>query len=51
MTKSITGLAREAGFADWDGTDDVEFLSLLERFAALHRAAIAAAEAHIGGQT
>lgn len=36
----VIRMAREAGFAEWHGTDDVAFLAVIERFAAL----IAAAE-------
>ena len=36
MTKEdILRLAREAGFGEWAGTDDVRFLAVIERFAAL----------------
>lgn len=34
MTKEdIVRMAREAGFAEWAGTDDVHFLAVIERFA------------------
>ena len=32
---NIIRMAREAGFAEWHGTDDVRFLNLIERFAEL----------------
>lgn len=36
MTKEdILRLAREAGFGEWAGTDDVRFLAVIERFAEL----------------
>ncbi len=31
----IIRVAREAGFAEWYGTDDPQFLIVIERFAAL----------------
>lgn len=40
MTKDDTiRMAREAGFAEWAGTDDVHFLAVIERFATLVAAA------------
>lgn len=40
MTRDdIIRLAREAGFAEWHGTDSPDFSSLLERFAKLVAAA------------
>ena len=40
MTKEdILRLAREAGFDEWAGTDDVHFLAVIERFANLVAAA------------
>ena len=40
MTKEDTiRMAREAGFAEWAGTDDVHFLAVIERFATLVAAA------------
>ena len=32
MTEEILKLAKECGFADWYGTDDVEFLKVIEAF-------------------
>ena len=31
----IMRMAREAGFDEWTGTDDVHFLAVIERFATL----------------
>lgn len=40
MTKEeILRLAREAGFDEWEGTDDERFLAVIERFASLVAAA------------
>lgn len=36
MTRDdIIRMAREAGFDKWDGTDDVQFLAVIDRFAEL----------------
>lgn len=36
MTKAdILRMAREAGFDEWVGTDDVRFIAVIERFATL----------------
>ena len=40
MTRDdIIQMAREAGFDEWEGADDVEFLAVIERFATLVAAA------------
>ena len=40
MTKDdIIRMAREAGFDEWEGTDDVHFLAVIERFATFVAAA------------
>lgn len=48
MTRDdIILMAREAGFDKWEGTDDVQFLAVIERFAAL----VAAAEREVCART
>ena len=40
MTRDdIIRMAREAGFDEWEGTDDVGFLAVIERFATIVAAA------------